>query len=466
MKSFFCYMLVIFSMTSAAQNHFNEVSLELTGMAGTEENLPFWFIHNQLGRYTETSAWQEFNEAFVQGDYVISPNLQLTYGADFGLRVSSEEVSPMIIQTYAGLIGKTFSFKAGSFADEVIMSGLSSGNGQLIRSANFRPYPKFRLSTTGFIPFLFAKQWFRFKAEYDEGLLTDERVVDRPHLHHKSLHLQFLPGATFRFSLGMEHYVFWGGTLPDGTKLPDDLKAYFRYITGKSGSDEFLMTDQLNVAGNQLGAYLVTFEKELANLRVELRISHPFEDHSGMEFDNLKDNLYTLYVCRKNSGELFDAFVFEYLYTKNQSGPIHRITGPKEDRVRGADSYFNHGVYQSGFTYRGSSMGTPLFSPVNIGTDGIVRGVSNNRVSAFHLGATGYLLPQKLKWKALLTFSRNFGTYGAPFLPPKNQINSLGELSWKSKNNHYEFSTQLAADYGKLSPVGIGVGFSLKRHFN
>jgi hypothetical protein len=88
-----------------------------------------------------------------------------------------------------------------------------------------------RLSTTGFIP---VRHWLQLKAEYDEGILNGQRVVDNPHLHHKSLAFKFLLNKTFRISAGMSHYVFWGGTLPSGEKLPDNLKSYLNMFWAKA----------------------------------------------------------------------------------------------------------------------------------------------------------------------------------------------------------------------------------------
>ena len=380
MKTLYLLIIVLISFKAFSQTSTVNASLETSGLAGSKNYLPFWFSHNQLGKFSIASNIQELTEGKLSGLIHLNKKLTLNYGSGIVLLFAEKGSNLMFTQAFAGLSGKFLTIKAGAFADDEILGGLSGSNGNIIRSLNYRPYPMIRLSTSGYVPFLFAKNWFRFKAEYDEGLLRDKRIVYHPHLHHKSLSFQFLTGKTFRFSAGVNHYVFWGGTQPNGNKLPESMKSYFRYILGKKGSPDFLETDRFNVAGNQLGSYLINAEKDFVNYQVQINISHPFEDRSGMELDNLPDNLYSFYIRKNKAGSLIDEFLFEFLYTKKQSGSYHLISGPGKHK-RGNDNYFNHGVYRSGYSYKGYSMGTPLFYPL----------VKNQTVSWPVLKITGFL---------------------------------------------------------------------------
>ncbi len=459
MKHILAILLILATGTVYAQDQITEASVGATGLISTGNNLPFWMTHNQSGKYATSGNIQTLTEGKLSGIIYQGNNLHIRYGADLALLTSENGVDPQVIEAYAEVIGKILTLKGGAFADEEILGGLSSTNGDLVRSLNHRPYPMARLSTSGFIPFLFAKNWFRFRAEYDEGLLPDERIVENPRLHHKSLMLRFLATSTCRVTVGMNHYVFWGGHSAQYGDLPHSLNDYFHYITGSKGSSNFLMTDQINVAGNQLGSYLLTIEKDFNQYQIEFRASHPFEDRSGMEFDNLKDNLYALYFRQKKTGRLIDEVLFEYIYTKHQSGSHHLSPDPAVKHNRGLDNYFNHGIYQSGFTYKTYSLGTPLFEPIRYAGKQ-VSGVANNRISAFHLGASGYFSP-RLQWKGLLTCSRNFGTYAQPYTPFKKQLYSIGELRWRLKNYPLSFSGLLAADAGQMSKDQIGLGLGI-----
>ncbi len=455
MKYIFILILLFPGFVSLAQNQIKEANLRSTGLVGSGHNLPFWLLHNQLGKYSTSANWQELTEGKLFGSFPMTEKLILNYGADLSLLATENDFDAKIIQAYAGISGKTLSLKAGAFADKEILEGLSSGNGNIVRSLDYRPYPMIRLSTSGFVPFLFAQKWLRFKAEYDEGLLHDNRIVYHPHLHHKSLEVQFLTGKSFHLTAGMDHYVFWGGTLADGTKLPDGLKDYFRYILGRSGNSDFPETDQINVAGNQLGAYLFSVEKDFEQFRLQVRISHPFEDKSGMRLNNVQDNLYTLFIQRKKNHALIDALLLEFIYSKDQS----RIS-PGNHR-RPADNYFNHGIYKTGFSYHGYSLGIPLFFPVVKNEEGTITGFENTRISAFHTGAKG-CLSQQLEWKALLTWSRNFGTSSSPYPSMREQCYSLLEFRWESSKYPLCVSTHLAGDFGNLVSDQWGVGIGLE----
>lgn len=459
------YLLILFFLTTffLARSQSFDASIQTTGLIGGGNTLPFWMTHNQLGRYSSTGNYQELTEGRFSGRANVLGNLSLTYGTDLALLISEQGIDPKIIQAYLGLSGKVIRLQGGAFTDEELMGGLSSSNGDLLRSLNYRPYPKVRLSTPGFIPFLFAKSWFRFSAEYDEGLLTDERVVEKPHLHHKSLMFQFLPHSTLRFTVGANHFVFWGGRSEQFGQLPQSLKDYPKYVTGSAGGSGFVENDRKNVAGNQLGSFLFSLEKDFEKCHIQLRASHPFDDRSGMRFQNAKDNLYTFHWEKNTSGHWLDELVIEYLHTKHQSGDPN----PKMDdgtlnyNVRGGDNYFNNGVYASGFTYLGQSMGTPLFEPIRFNEQGMVVGVVNNRVSAFHLGAKG-TLTTCFSWKTLVTYSRNFGTYSQPLNPMASQVASLFELGWKSSTLPLHISGMLGYDIGQLLPHNLGIGLQVK----
>lgn len=456
MKLLLSILLFITILTAYGQKL--ESSIQSTALFGSSDNLPFWMTHNQLGKYSSMGNYQELTEGQLSGSIHWPGKFTLGYGTDMVLLISEKGADPKIIQAYLGLSDKVIRLQAGAFADEELMGGLSSSNGDLLRSLNYRPIPKVRLSTPGFIPFLWAKSWFSFKAEYDEAILTDERIVSRPHLHHKSLMFRLHNALNTRFTFGLNHYVFWGGHSEQYGQFPDRPKDYIRYVTAASGGGDYLDTDRLNAAGSQLGSYLFSLERDFQKFHVEIRVSHPFEDGSGMGFEN-KDNLYTFHWRKNATGSLLDELVIEYLYTKHQSGDpnIELQEGVRSDHIRGGDNYFNNGVYQTGFTYKEQIMGTPLFEPLSYNANGVVTGVANNRVEAIHLGGKG-TISQAFTWNARVTLSRNFGTYGSPFNPARRQLYSLAQLGYQCKKLPIQLNALLGLDAGELLPDNVGVG--------
>ena len=67
----------------------------------------------------------------------------------------------------------------------------------------------------------------------------------------------------------------------------------------------------------------------------------------------------------------------------------------------GPDNYFNNGIYQSGWTYHGNTIGSPYFTPKPIDDNGITSGVivGDNRFAAINIGANGFL--KSLPYKAM-----------------------------------------------------------------
>ena len=456
-----CFIL-LFSLSVFSQT--NTISFESTGLVRNGSEMPFWFTHNQYGKYAEKTDYQLVNELQVSGTQVLKPGIQFEYGTDLVIRFDEDQSKLMIQQAYLKLKSNRLMLTMGSVADEELFEGLSSSNGDLVQSVNYRPYPRISLASNHFIALPVFNRKLSFSFLFEEAYLYDKRYIMHSRLHHDQLILRYRFPANFTVSAGMNRYVFWAGEEPDKTKLPSDLKSYFRYLFGTSGGSDFLETDQENAAGNTLGSYLLSIEKEFEHWHSEIRMSHPFEDHSGMEFANYRDNQYTLYLKQKRKGAVVEAIVFEYLYTKHQSGDKHQITGPKDEHMRGLDNYFNNSVYRSGYTFLSHSMGTPFFTPVNQ-ANGISTGFANNRISAFHTGISGNLKVPSLKWKVLLSYTRNFGTYASPYPHRLDQWYSLAELSWIHPYRKFQVSGKAGIDCGELSGDNAGVGLSFKKWF-
>jgi hypothetical protein len=121
MKSIFLFILLFSIYVSNAQSLINEASLKSTGLAGNGNALPYWMIHNQLGKFSSLENGQELTEGNLSGGIKLSGNLYLSYGANLALLISKKGIDPEIIQAYLGLSGKVIRLQAGAFADEEVM---------------------------------------------------------------------------------------------------------------------------------------------------------------------------------------------------------------------------------------------------------------------------------------------------------------------------------------------------------
>jgi hypothetical protein len=365
-------------------------------------------------------------------------------------------------RAFAGLSWKGWEIKGGLFYDDIYYAGLSTTNGNLARSQHARPVPKIRIATVGYKKLPFFKKWFRFKAEYDEGFLNDERYVDGAHLHHKSLYGEFRVAKDLNFYMGLEHYVMWGGTSQNDKigQLPEDWCSYWRYVLALPGSDKFLETDKKNISGNQLGTYQFEIKKDFKSLSTSIYLSHPWEDNSGLIWRNWRDNLIGIHFHFNKEKKLISDIVYEFTNTRNQSLKDSLYNWDSANgrwRTNEVDNYFNHGIYKSGFTYRQMGLNSPLFFPVTI-SNGISMGFRSTRFVSHHLGLKGNI-SRFLYWKGLLTFVQHLGNYTQPYDPDENQFSGLLDLKYKNPDFPVDLSLSVAADLNNI--VGNNLGFQL-----
>jgi len=450
------------AFTSKTQNPF-VISVSNTTLAATDSVLPFWFTANQHGKIQSTGSFMNISELTVGQSYNSKPesNFGYTWGgsviAAFG-NTSYYQVN----QAFAGFALKGWEIKGGLFYDEIRYAGLSTTNGNLARSQNARPVPTIRFSTLGYKPVPFLKKWLSFKGEYDEGFLNDERYVDGTHLHHKSLYIKIHPASSWNFNVGFEHFVMWGGTSRNENigELPDGWDDYWRYVFALPGDEDFLLTDRLNSSGNQLGTYQLEVVKDFSKITTTFYLSHPWEDNSGLNWRNWPDNLLGLHADFKNTKGIITDILYEFTNTRQQSikdsiYSFDETTG--KWKMNEYDNYYNHGIYQSGFTYQQRVMSSPLFYPVKL-SNGISAGIRSNRFFAHHIGASGNI-SDFVRWKGMLTYVQHLGSYSEPYTSNQKQVSGLLEV--KYVNPGFPVEIGLAAGGDSSTSDGNKMGFQL-----
>ncbi len=417
-----------------------QVSLGETTLVSSGKDLPFWMSSNQNGSISlHNPTYQLFQAGIRRGlERDSTKKWGYTYGANlvYGLAGGSD-FQPN--QYWLGIRFHSLILKAGAKADPVIYGGLSSTNGNMDQSGNARPVPGIGLSTKGYLPFLFAKKWFSYSFRYEEGFMAlDKQAVSNAHLHHKNLYLRSRLSPDLVLTVGIEHYVWWGGNSPVLGPQPG-WKDYFRYVLGRPGGKNATLSDQENQAGNGLGIYNVELKKNWPTFVVSLYWNHPFEVPSDTGLSNFTDGLFGIYIGNKDKRSFLTNFVYEFLHTNG------RMRG-NQNTNSGSSDYFNHGEYTSGFTYFQRMMGSPLFVPV-IGPDGISKGFESSMMWMHHLGLGGNL-GSGFSWRSLFTLSRN---YGRPYninLNPPYEFSFLYESTYVSPKLPFALKAGVAGDYG------------------
>lgn len=444
-------MLVVPSVLNA-QSLMIHGEVHTTSLINTNDQTPFWLWVNHFGQVPRTGTFNQLAEASFRSHYTLNANSRFFLGARINGNLGEERfLTPT--ELYGGFTFHMFTLFAGSRADTLVMAGLSSSNGNLLNARNARPYPRIGIQTDGFVPI--GKRHFAIAATYEEGILLDERIVDKARLHHKNLFLRWGRPQKLRFTFGLDHYAFWGGTSPTHGEQPDGFTDYLRAVFAMPGGDEHTSSDQANVAGNSLGQIFFILGKELDRYRTELRIVHPYEDASGLGFFNGFDNLYSVFISRKEPA-LLKEVVVEFLHTRHQSGPDIK-DGVFRHRS-GRDNYMNHGMYRSGFTYFGEVMGTPFFYPVILDDNNISQGIENNRIIAYYLAGSGFLTDH-LEWQLSASYSFNYGHYKyhskeATYDPVRKQFSGLAKLTWTPSTLPFYLTGAFGYDAGTLFAAG------------
>ncbi len=424
-------------------------SISNSTLGSTENRLPFWFWANHDGKIKPGESFLNLTDFDVRTNsfFPNNKNWQFSAGTNWVGALGSESYF-QINQLFGAVDYKGWKLEGGLFSDELQFGGLSTSNGNLARSRNARPFPKIRLSTSDYKPVPGVQNWLFFRFEFDEGFLNDKRYVEHTHLHHKSLYLKVVPEERWAIQMGVEHFVMWGGTSRNKEigKMPNGFKSYLKYITGRSGSSDFPTIDQENIAGNQYGTYQLKVSKEFEDFTLHFNLSHPFEDYSGINWRNWRDNLLGLMIDFDDSERFFSEILYEFVNTRHQgiveefrmneeTGELERIT---------ADNYFNNGVYRSGATYHQMAMSSPLFFPIKV-EDGISQGFLSNRFYAHHLGAKGKCF-NNIYWEGLFTYIEHFGKYTAD-MHDQEMLLFLG-FDYKNPSFPFDIGIRFAADQG------------------
>ena len=156
----------------------------------------------------------------------------------------------------------------------------------------------------------------------------------------------------------------------------------------------------------------------------------------------------------------------------NQSGPEGA-----SDSTYGWDNYYNHYIYQSGWTYNNKVIGNPLFTlGSNEGSYSDETYIINNRIKAHHIGIMGNL-SKNINYKILITNSRNYGVFpDEAKSKQKNkryrfnngliQNSGLFQLEFNNLFNDYNFQISYGIDQGQLLVPTKALLFSINYNYS
>ncbi len=485
------------------------ITLILMGALSSGGSLPFWMYTNQYGLMPESSG--ALAVASMGSSYDPSKTLQWRWGASLAANYGGSASSVILSEAkdlrlfpdelYGSLKWKVFSLDLGLKHHDLdyygvgtpTLGSLSTTGGHIIWSGNSRSIPGYTAHLDPVaVPFTGGR--VKIFGSYGDYRTFDNRYMKGALVHRIMAGIDIKITERLDFHGEMDHYALWGGE-KGGISMPVTLSNYFRVITGRGASASGTISDQLNVIGDQRGSELFRLNWRGNGWRLSAQHDIPYDDGSGMGFQNRPDGVNTLWFGFDDKDRWVTDVVYEYQYTMFQSGTRHDRPTTEEERqhldpsdqyhywhhiIGGGDDYFNNSEYRSGWTYYGRTIGDPLFFPA--GTRGgswtgheMVIGVENNRFKAHHFALAGKLF-RKAPYKLMLTYSQNYGTYGSPYAgesqwgkdlgtvreTPLHQVSGafMGEIPGLIR--HLTFTYGIYADRGQLLPDNFGATLGLR----
>lgn len=422
---------------------------ESTGMFGGGDFAPYWMTNNHYGLSTEK------NNAFVwrrSVKRVLDGGDDRKWKAGWGLELSNvvtDKWQWVVQELYLDIQYKKVCLSAGQKErpSEQLNPELSSGG--LVNGTNARPIPQLRLEVSDFWAVPGTDGWLALRGHIGYGIYTDnmwqrdfagdtKNVYSKNSLYHtkagfvrvgnpRKLPVTLTGGLEMCCQFGGTAYNvkkraddqtgFMGGTV----RMPSSPRSFWNALV--PGGSDATDGDYSNREGNTVGAWhlAVQYHGNKDNPArawgARLYAQHMFEDESQMFWQyGWKDFLLGA-EANLPKNPVVSTVLYEYLTTKDQSGPIyHDKTQQIPDQISALDNYYNHSLYGA-WQHAGFGMGNGLLVSPRYNADRAIS-FEHNRVQAHHVGISGR--PARgLDYKLLFSYEKSWGTYNKPLVDPQ-----------------------------------------------
>ncbi len=455
----FIIIFIFSKLILKSQSFLPDYVIEFGSQINLSDTTPFWLVSNQFGKNSIAN-----NSIFL--DLQLKKNISsekffnYAYGIELFNKVDTN-YKPILHQAYIKLKIWELLIQAGRFEEFYSNQDSTISSGSIIYSQNTRPMTKIIISSNGYVtvPFTFNK--LELKGLFAHGWFEDDIYVENILLHHKNLYGRIGGDWPVNIHYGLEHVAQWGGNSPDTSvgQMPVDFDSFIRVIKAEEGDSNKVIPDEvINKYGNHIGSRNVGIDVQLKKYTFGVYRQSIFEDGSGKRRMNFPDGLWGIYFKTKEKNLFISKVVYEFIYTLDQSGPIHDWSR----KLGGNDNYFNHYIYKSGWTYYGYTMGTPLITSPNYNQDDSII-LKNNRVMVHHLGIEGKI--SSINYRTYFSYSYNYGTHSNPFSPVKNNFSFFLDFSLPIKLYYnFKLNTKCAFDLGKMYGNNFGFIISLNKN--
>ena len=493
-----------------------QLSFESKLLLSTNQATPLWLTHNKFGIY-EGKA----NEFILQVDV----EKKFQFGKKFCLDIGSNLIGKSqfdksyIQEIYSNLSYGKLKLILGK--EEITYTQYSDNmsTGSYYFSNNARPIPRIGIGFYEYTDLPFTKGYVQIKGFINQAIFLDDRTssgTNKPLFHEKIAYIRTnkLP---VNFHLGLNHSALFGGTLPNGKKIPVDYWATFFGL----GSSIIGGGEETNAAGGHLGLFDFGIRTRVNGSKLLIYGQKPFKDTSGFTrfFENNKDHIIGFVLNLKENDAFLKEIVYENISLLWHSGEglpdlvINGKTylGPELDdkdkimweeygietdnisdedfwrfvtreenfgnKYGGRDNYYNNGLYKRGWSYWGKAIGNPLllterhinsFNP-DFDSSYDFYFVST-RVFAHHIGIIGQA--NNFIIRSRFTYSKNYGTHRGLNKGGNNwdSKDAYSDYRYYFENGLYEVYTAFDLDYTfQKTPslrVNLELGFDFGEMYN
>lgn len=454
-----------------------EYKIEAQASFSKGQHTPFWLVSNRHG----LSSIKKNNGYMRAAAFKhIDRDRRFSWGAGADLALAYNYTSTFIIQQLYGEVKyRCLGAMIGSkeINGEFTNPRLSSGN--LLYSGNARPIPQIRAGIPEFTYVPYTKDWLAVKGYISFGMFTDDKWQKdfvAPNGKHTEDVLYHSKGLFLRIGDrskspvwaegGLEMAAQFGGKSYTNGKvidMPTSLKDIWHVIIPSGGGSDTPIGEQTNVYGNHVGSWNLRLNYDISpEWNVGAYYQHYFEDHSMMFFDyKWKDCLVGIEVSVPKN-PVISTFVYEYLYSKDQSAPVYWDHTPEiPEQISGIDNYYNHGIY-TGWQHWGMGIGNPLMISPIYNTNGQIY-FRDNRIIGHHFGMMGNPTDE-IEYRLLFSYTRSWGTYSSPRKEIADNINGLLEVTYSPRRlKGFSGTLSLGADAGDILGRSAGAMITLRK---
>jgi hypothetical protein len=456
-----CAITIALTQESPSRDSTNRIDLkvEAGGILATDSVIPFWMLRNNSTRFTNDMANGAYQNIYLNGHHQITPKFQIDWEGETVLGQSGQGFYASLIQGNVQASTRYLRFIAGmeeeffGFIDPL----LSVGN--LSYSNNAKPLPKISISTNGWKPLPFLKEYLSFKAYLAHGWFEEDRFQSNAYMHQKYFYLRsLLFNDKLTLAGGINHQAQWGGeNKATGISQPTGFDDYIRIFLGIEGGENAEQIDQNNALGNHLGSFDFSAAYDFNDFQVKGMVQYIYEDGSGLAVKYWNAGQYGLELSTHRVKWL-NKVLFEYVTTTEQQA--FKIDENGDPYVE-PDNYMNNSLYRSGWTYQNSLMGGPMFILLDPTKQSNRR--VQNMIEGWNIGVAGAV--NDLSYQLRVTRFENGGLIVAPIEPPLSMF-SLDLRSAYQLKNDIELSLWLNYQKDNFEQrENFGIIFSIAKQF-